>query len=132
MLGDIEDFRSLIAAARERGIRIILDGVFSHTGSNSIYFNRQQQYHSLGAYQSKESPYYSWYRFRSYPNEYDCWWNFDTLPNVNETDPAYMDFVITSEDSVLHHWMKEGIAGWRLDVIDELPPTFSKAFFCRA
>ena len=129
MLGDIEDFRSLIAAARERGIRIILDGVFSHTGSNSIYFNRQRQYDSLGAYQSKESPYYSWYRFRSYPDEYDCWWNFDTLPNVNETDPAYMDFVITSEDSVLHHWMKEGIAGWRLDVIDELPPTFSKAFF---
>ena len=128
MLGDIEDFRALVTAAEQRGIRIILDGVFSHTGSNSIYFNRQQQYASLGAYQSKESPYYSWYHFRNYPNEYDCWWNFDTLPNVKETDPAYMDFVITGKDSVLHHWMNEGIAGWRLDVIDELPPTFSKTF----
>lgn len=129
MLGDIEDFRRLVAAARERGIRIILDGVFSHTGSNSIYFNRRKQYDSIGAYQSKESPYYSWYHFRNFPNEYDCWWNFDTLPNVNETDPSYMDFIITGEDSVLHHWMNEGIAGWRLDVIDELPPTFSKTFF---
>ncbi len=129
MLGDIEDFRTLVKEARARGIRIILDGVFSHTGSNSIYFNRRAQYGSLGAYQSEESPYYSWYHFRNYPNEYDCWWNFDTLPNVNETDPAYMDFIITSENSVLHHWMNEGIAGWRLDVIDELPPTFSKTFF---
>ena len=129
MLGDIEDFRALVAAARARGIRIILDGVFSHTGSNSIYFNRQQQYDSLGAYQSKESPYYSWYQFRSYPNEYACWWDFDTLPNVNETDPSYMEFIITGKDSVLHHWMNEGIAGWRLDVIDELPQAFSKAFF---
>ncbi|EKU70591.1 4-alpha-glucanotransferase [Selenomonas sp. F0473] len=129
MLGDIEDFRMLVKEARARGIRIILDGVFSHTGSNSIYFNRRGRYESIGAYQSKESPYYSWYRFRSYPNEYDCWWNFDTLPNVNETDPSYMDFVITGENSVLHYWMNEGIAGWRLDVIDELPPTFSKTFF---
>ena len=129
VLGSIEDFRDLVTQAGERGIRIILDGVFSHTGSNSIYFNRRQQYSSLGAYQSKESPYYSWYHFRNYPNEYDCWWDFDTLPNVNETDPAYMDFVITGENSVLHHWMNEGIAGWRLDVIDELPPTFSKTFF---
>lgn len=129
ILGTAEDFRELVAAAREQGIRIILDGVFSHTGSNSRYFNRAGAYDTVGAFQSKESPYYEWYNFRNFPYEYDSWWNFSTLPNVTETTPSYMDFIIHKEDSVLHHWMKQGIAGWRLDVIDELPEPFSQAFY---
>ncbi len=129
ILGTEADFQSLVQAAKKRGIRIILDGVFSHTGSNSRYFNRKGQYDSVGAFQSQKSPYYDWYNFRNYPYEYSCWWNFDTLPDVTETNPSYMNFIIHDEDSVLHHWMKEGIAGWRLDVIDELPATFSQAFF---
>lgn len=129
ILGTKEDFRELIEAAKEQGIRIIIDGVFSHTGSNSRYFNRAGAYDTVGAFQSKESPYYDWYNFRNFPYEYDSWWNFNTLPNVKETTPSYMDFVIYDKDSVLHHWMKEGIAGWRLDVIDELPEPFSQAFY---
>lgn len=129
ILGTNEDFHHLVHAAREKGMRIILDGVFSHTGSNSRYFNRYGQYDTVGAFQSKESPYYNWYDFRNFPYEYECWWNFDTLPNVKETTPSYMDFIIHDKDSVLHHWLREGIGGWRLDVIDELPATFSQAFF---
>lgn len=129
ILGTNESFHHLVETAREKGIRIILDGVFSHTGSNSRYFNRAGQYDTVGAFQSKKSPYYEWYHFRNFPQEYDSWWNFNTLPNVTETTPSYMDFIIHDPDSVLHHWMKEGIAGWRLDVIDELPEPFSQAFY---
>lgn len=129
ILGTNRDFKHLIDTAEKKGIKIIIDGVFSHTGSNSIYFNRQGQYDSVGAFQSRDSQYSSWYNFRNFPYEYDCWWNFNTLPNVNENDPSYKDFIIHSEDSVLHHWLKEGIGGWRLDVIDELPMEFTHEFY---
>ena len=129
ILGTNEEFKDFVDKARDMGIHVIIDGVFSHTGSNSKYFNRAGMYDTVGAFQSKESPYYEWYNFRNYPNEYDSWWGFNTLPNVTETTPSYMDFIIHSEDSVMHHWMKEGVSGWRLDVIDELPATFSQAFY---
>lgn len=129
ILGTNEEFKGLIELAKSKGIRIIIDGVFSHTGSNSRYFNRYGKYDTLGAFQSKDSPYYEWYNFRNFPYEYDSWWNFDTLPNVTETTPSYMDFIINKPDSVLHHWLGEGIGGWRLDVIDELPEPFSQAFY---
>lgn len=129
ILGTNEDFKHLIDAAAAKGISIIIDGVFSHTGSNSIYFNRNGAYNSVGAYQSKDSPYFEWYSFRNFPTDYESWWNFPTLPNVREITPSYMDFIIRNNDSVLHHWMREGIMGWRLDVIDELPAEFSQLFF---
>lgn len=129
ILGTNEDFRHLIDVAKSKGIAIIIDGVFSHTGSNSIYFNRNGQYDSVGAFQSKDSPYFEWYSFRNYPTDYESWWNFPTLPNVREITPSYMDFIIRDNDSVLKHWMREGISGWRLDVIDELPAEFSQLFF---
>lgn len=116
ILGSNEDFRHLVDVAKAKGIRIIIDGVFSHTGSNSRYFNREGQYDTIGAFQSPDSPYFEWYNFRNFPYEYESWWNFSTLPDVKETTPSYMDFIIYDKDSVLHHWMKEGIAGWHLDV----------------
>lgn len=126
MYGDNDLFRELCSKARDLGISIILDGVFSHTGSNSIYFNRDGNYPSVGAYQSKDSPYYEWYRFSEWPDKYDCWWGIDTLPNVNEDNPSYQEFIITGEDSVIKYWMKLGAKGWRLDVVDELPAAFVK------
>lgn len=128
-LGTNEEFAAFCQAAREEGIAIILDGVFSHTGADSIYFNRFGSYDSVGAYQSKDSPYYSWYRFKSYPNDYESWWGVMDLPNVEETEPSYMDFIIHSDDSVLRYWLRQGISGWRLDVIDELPTAFLRAFY---
>ncbi len=124
MLGDLSIFQALCKKARRYGISIILDGVFSHTGSDSIYFNKEGRYRSLGAYQSKESKYYPWYNFVEYPDEYDCWWGVKTLPNVNETYPTYMDYIIRDENSVVKYWICQGAAGWRLDVADELPDQF--------
>lgn len=129
ILGTKEEFADLCAAGRELGIRFILDGVFSHTGADSIYFNKFGNFDSVGACQSPASPYYSWYSFIDYPNVYESWWGFTNLPNVKEENPAYMDFIINNKDSVLHHWYSQGISGWRLDVIDELPEQFSQAFY---
>lgn len=122
--GSNELFAELCRSAASLGIRIMLDGVFSHTGSDSIYFNKEGRFPSLGAYQSKASPYYRWYRFRRFPDDYEAWWNIETLPNVNELEPSYLDFIIRDECSVVKHWMKLGAKGWRLDVADELPDEF--------
>ncbi|SEO47997.1 bifunctional glycogen debranching protein GlgX/4-alpha-glucanotransferase [Propionispora vibrioides] len=126
MLGDEAVFEELCREAKKRGISFILDGVFSHTGSDSLYFNKEGRYPGTGAYQSPQSPYYSWYRFTEYPEKYEAWWGIDTLPNVREMEPTYVDFIIEGEDSVVKHWLKKGARGWRLDVADELPDTFIK------
>ena len=124
MLGTEADFAELCRAAHARGIRVILDGVYSHTGSNSLYFNREGAFDSVGAYNSRQSPYASWFQFYHWPDCYNSWWNFDTLPTVNKMDPAFLDYIITGEDSVVAHWMKLGADGFRLDVADELPDEF--------
>ena len=124
MLGTEEDFRDLCAEAKERGIRILLDGVFNHTGSQSIYFNADGFYPSLGAAQSKDSPYYDWFQFSRWPDSYDAWWGIDTLPNVREDCPDYVDYIIQGENSVVKRWLRAGASGWRLDVADELPGEF--------
>ena len=131
MLGTEEDFSELCAQAHARGIRVVLDGVYSHTGSNSLYFNRYGTFEGLGAYQSQSSPYYSWYTFYQWPGNYHSWWNFDTLPTVNKLDPGFLRFIITDEDSVVAHWLRLGADGFRLDVADELPGEFIQALRAR-
>ena len=121
MLGTEADFTALCNAAHARGIRVILDGVYSHTGSNSLYFNREKTFPGPGAYNSQSSPYYSWYSFQQWPNRYTSWWGFDTLPTVNKMHPDFISYIITDEDSVVAHWLKAGCDGFRLDVADELP-----------
>lgn len=124
MLGTEADFRLLCQTAHKLGLRVILDGVYSHTGSNSLYFNRYGTFPEVGAYQSQSSPYYGWYTFYQWPNSYHSWWNFDTLPTVNKMDPGFLDTIITGEDSVVAHWLRLGADGFRLDVADELPGEF--------
>ena len=116
MLGTTEDFCAMCQAAHKKGIQVILDGVYSHTGSESVYFR--------SACTSPDSPYYSWYTFHHYPDSYDSWWGFDTLPTVNKMDPAFTEYIIDSEDSVVAHWLQLGADGFRLDVVDELPDAF--------
>lgn len=123
MLGSEEDFAALVSECWKRGIRLILDGVFNHTGDDSRYFNKYGTYDEIGAYQSKDSKYYSWYNFRHFPDKYDSWWGIDVLPAVNENCPSYIDF-ITGENGVLRRWMKYPLGGFRLDVADELPDEF--------
>ena len=131
MLGTVEDFSAMCEAAHAHGIRVILDGVYSHTGSDSVYFNREGNFPEKGAYQSIESPYYSWFTFYEWPNNYHSWWDFKTLPTVNKMDPAFIKYIITDEDSVVAHWLKLGADGFRLDVADELPDEFLKMLYDR-
>ena len=123
LLGDEKDLENLCKKAKKLGIRIILDGVFSHTGDNSIYFNKYKAYDSEGAYNTKSSPYYSWFKFNNWPDDYSAWWGIKTLPEVNEDNEEFTEF-ITGKNGVLRYWLKKGISGWRLDVADELPDRF--------
>jgi glycosidase len=124
MLGTEDDFTALCDAAHKHGIKVVLDGVYSHTGSNSLYFDKEGTFGGKGAYQDPCSPFRSWYTFHQYPDIYESWWNFDTLPTVKKMDPAFIRYVISDEDSVVAHWLKLGADGFRLDVVDELPNEF--------
>ena len=124
MLGTMEDFSAMCDAAHSHGIKVILDGVYSHTGSNSLYFDREGTFGGNGAFNSPDSPYFSWYRFTSWPDKYASWWGFDTLPTVNKLGPNFIDYIITGENSVIAHWLNAGCDGFRLDVADELPAEF--------
>ncbi len=124
MLGTEEDFKSLCREAHARGIRVVLDGVFNHTGSRSVYFNADGFYPTVGAAQSESSPWYKWYRFRRWPDNYESWWGVKTLPAVEESEPSYVDYIIDAPDSVVRRWLDAGADGWRLDVADELPDRF--------
>ena len=103
MLGTEAEFTAMCDAAHQRGIKVVLDGVYSHTGSNSLYFNREKTFEGEGAYNSQNSPYYSWYTFHNWPHAYNSWWGFDTLPTVNKMNPAFIEYIITGEDSVVEH-----------------------------
>ena len=127
LLGTEDDFASLCQKAHDLDIKIILDGVFSHTGSNSIYFDAEKIFGS-GAVSNPDSPFREWFQFQNYPDKYTSWWGIDTLPCVNELNESYMDYIINAEDSVISHWLLLGADGFRLDVADELPDQFINAF----
>jgi glycosidase len=100
MFGGWDGFRSFMKAAKKHGISVILDGVFNHTGDDSIYFNKYGKYDTVGAYQSKESPYAEWFNFTEFPEEYESWWGFKNLPRVMSDKPAYKKFLF-DEDGVI-------------------------------
>lgn len=126
MFGDEKEFKALCADAKKMGIRIILDGVFNHTGSDSLYFNKNGNYDSIGAYQSQESPYYNWFRFMDWPNVYESWWGMTTLPQVEEHSEDYRKYILSDKNAIVKKWLRAGASGWRLDVVDELPGFFVK------
>lgn len=115
-LGDAGDFARLCQEAQAQGIRVLLDGVFSHTGADSEYFRQAQR--------DRSAPTFGWYRFSHWPDRYDSWWGFETLPETNELDPGFLQFIVTGNDAVVPHWLRAGADGWRLDVADELPMPF--------
>ena len=122
-LGGDAAFSQLVAEAHRRGMRIILDGVFNHTGSDSRYFNREGHYPGVGAYQSQDSPYADWYTFRHFPDDYDCWWGIRILPRLNQQNPSCRHY-FTAPGGIACRWLELGADGWRLDVADELPDVF--------
>ena len=124
LLGTEAEFRDLCHAAKESGIAIILDGVFSHTGEDSKYFNHFGHYRGPGAYQGPQSPYYDWYTFKSFPDEYACWWGIPSLPECRKDNPDYQRFMLKDKTGIVPRWIRAGSSGWRLDVADELPMDF--------
>jgi len=120
--GGDEALIKLCKVAGARGIKVILDGVFNHVGSDSRYFNRYGRYEELGAYQSDRSPYRDWFTFRE-DGKYEAWWGIELLPAVNKHNEGYKK-LICGEKGVIEHWMERGVSGWRLDVVDELPDVF--------
>lgn len=123
LLGTEEDFKNLCKEAHELGIKILLDGVFSHTGCDSVYFDKYNRY-GTGAFHNPDSPYKDWYQFNDYPDSYTSWWGIDTLPCVNELSESFLNYIIEDSDSVVAHWLNLGADGFRLDVADELPDEF--------
>ena len=121
--GGREALEALIAAARERGIGVMLDGVFNHTGDDSRYFDRRGNYGGNGAYGSKHSPYHDWFYFKDHPDRYECWWDIPILPKLNLSNPACHDYFV-GEGGIVDTYTQMGVLGWRLDVADELPNAF--------
>lgn len=124
LFGTEEQFATLIKKAEEKGINIMLDGVFNHTGSDSRYFNKNGTYDTLGAYQSTQSPYYDWYYFNQHPYSYGCWWGSTVVPTVNKNAEGFQNLIL-GEGGVIDKWTKLGVKAWRLDVVDELPIDFT-------
>ena len=122
-LGGEEAFDKLIHEAHARGMRIVLDGVFNHTGDDSRYFNRRGTYKTVGAYQSQKSKFAKWYRFRDFPNDYECWWNIEILPRLDHTNKSCRRY-FTGDEGIIAEWTRRGVDGWRLDVADELSNEF--------
>lgn len=127
MFGGKEAFDDLLKKSKERGIRIILDGVFNHTGDRSLYFDRYGEYGENGAYLNGNSPYRDWYKFGKSKDDYESWWGIKILPRLNHENDGCRAF-FTGKDGVGAHYIKEGISGWRLDVADELSDKFLDEF----
>jgi glycosidase len=126
-LGTMGTYQSLVNAAQKRGIRIILDGVFNHTSSDSIYFDRYSRYPRDGAYESQDSRYYDWYTFYAWPDSYNSWWGFTSLPVLTEIQEV-RDLIYGPNRSVARWWLEHQAAGWRLDVAPDKSHDFWQGF----
>ncbi len=118
LLGTEEDFALLCEKAHRLGIKVVLDGVFNHTGSDSVYFNARRRYPGPPA-SDPASPYHEWYAFGNYPCGYRTWWNFADLPAVDGANPDWQNF-LCGPGGVIEKWLGLGADGFRLDVADEL------------
>jgi len=141
--GTQTDFDNLVKHAKDRGIRIILDGVFNHLSSDSPIFDRYGHYASVGACESTSSPFRSWFLFHDVaagtgtcagaagPKSagYDGWFGFDSIPVIEKaaTNTAVWRYFLTGSDSVAKHWLRLGTAGWRLDVSGD--PSFPAGYW---
>ena len=127
MFGGDKAFKKLLAEAEKRGMKVILDGVFNHTGSDSKYFNKYGNYDTVGAYASEESPYHDWYHFGETRDKYESWWGIKTLPRLDHECESCRRY-FTNKNGIGTRYAKMGTGGWRLDVVDELSDDFLDEF----
>lgn len=126
-LGNNEELKQMIQELHNHGMKVILDGVFNHTGNDSVYFNEYGTYDSVGAYQNSQSPYSRFYEKDRFGN-YQYWWGFHNLPVCDKTDPEFKKMIF-GEGGVIDKWCELGIDGLRLDVVDELTDDFLMGIF---
>jgi len=124
-LGGDAAFASLAAGAKAEGIRLVLDGVFNHASSDSLYFDRYHRYASLGACESPGSPWRNLFSFTTSTtpcgsNDYTGWASLDTLPTFDHGSGSVRDFFYRAPASVVRHWSERGVDGWRLDAADQM------------
>ncbi len=117
--GGDEALQTLIDKAHEYGMKVVLDGVFNHVGDDSIYFDAYGKFGN-GACSNYNSPYREWFIFKNYPHDYESWWGIKNLPKINRCE-SYIRFIT---ETVIPKYMKMGVDGWRLDVVDELEGSF--------
>ena len=143
--GTQKDWENLVKHADQRGMRIILDGVFNHLSSDSPFFDRYHHYDTVGACESVDSPYRSWFYFHDVepgtgscvgsdgsPDSatYDGWFGFDSIPVINKSLPEVQSYFLTGDNSVGRHWLNQGASGWRMDVMGDssFPDGYWEAF----
>ncbi|SOD98080.1 alpha-amylase family glycosyl hydrolase [Blastococcus haudaquaticus] len=120
-LGDDADLDALLAACRERGLRVLLDGVFNHVGRGHPAFRAVLE-------QGPSAPTASWFRLRWPDGEwtpgtepaYDDFEGHGALVALNHDEPAVVDHVV----EVMNHWLDRGVDGWRLDAAYAVPASF--------
>lgn len=132
--GTQKDWENLVKHADQRGMRIVLDGVFNHLSSDSPFFDRYHHYDSIGACESLDSPYRAWFYFHDVaagtgtcvgsdgmPDSatYDGWFGFDSIPVINKTLPEVQSYFLTGDNSVSRYWLYQGSSGWRMDVMGD-------------
>ena len=116
-LGDDADFDALVAAAHDRGLRVVLDGVFNHVGRGHAAFRAVLE-------QGRDAPTASWFRL-TWPDGggepgYENFEGHGSLVALNHAEPAVADHVT----DVMTHWLRRGADGWRLDVAYGVPAEF--------
>ncbi len=118
--GDTEVFKDLLRQSHDKGIRIILDGVFNHTGTDFFAFKDIKK-------KGRKSEYVNWYHIHEFPEDnngalkYESWWGVTTLPELNTNNPEVRNYLF----SIAKYWIGEvGIDGWRLDVPNEIDHDF--------
>lgn len=130
LLGGNAAFDTLIRAAHERGMRVVLDGVFNHTGRGFFPFHDVLE-------NGADSPYLDWFTIHgmpvnaydlSRPPDYEAWWRLHALPKLNTGNPEVREYLMR----VAEHWIQRGADGWRLDVPEEITtPGFWEEFRSR-
>ncbi|NLO89328.1 MAG: glycoside hydrolase family 13 protein [Clostridia bacterium] len=122
--GNEDALKSLVDKLHQNGIRIILDGVFNHTGTKFWAFQDILE-------KGSSSPYKDWYYIYEFPVRinprptYECWWDVPELPKLNVKNPEVKKYLLDTAA----YWTKEfNIDGWRLDVPNEIDHDFWKEF----
>ncbi len=140
--GSQKDWENLVKHADERGIRLVLDGVFNHLSSDSPFFDRYHHFATAGACESTSSPYRSWFYFTDVaaglgtcvgsdgtPNgaRYEGWFGFDSIPVIRKDNSAVQEYFLTGSSAIAKRWLAAGAAGWRMDVSGD--PSFPAGYW---